>query len=247
MRYTIIGDMHHRGEKYFEAIKAEFAPDVLICLGDFDTNLAMDRYREVWADTPQVIVPGNHDYTRWVYIGPMSFIAFRAENVPEDHYTQVTGEIKRFLDNLFDPAGFQEAQHGKQFFWDKASFGEKYRALAIHGGLEGHADLIAHEDAAEEIRNLWIYMKNAKAYQANIEAMTRLGYNLMFRGHDHRQACMFQAPDGKLGGYVPKPGKQFRLEPDHAYIINSGALFQKEFAVIDTTAADVPMIEFYKL
>lgn len=127
-------------------------------------------------------------------------------------------------------------------------------AAVVHAGFAG--ELSDKGDyKGEEHDILWyrLYDTNGVVFeehaQKNFDKMKDYGVNILIRGHDHIQSYLYRREDGSIDCGVDLI-HGFRLFPRRMHIINPGAYYSGDYAVIDTKSDDksrVPILKFYKL
>jgi hypothetical protein len=83
---------------------------------------------------------------------------------------------------------------------------------------------------------------------SNLEAMETLGCRVMVRGHDHHPHYIVRDAGGKLSGGPPKIGGDgIPLDCGCHYVLNPGAIYKGNYAVIDTGSKgqDMPRVTYH--
>ncbi len=244
----------------------------IICLGDFDTTKAVHEARSLLKKYGGIAVPGNHD--EMIFDQHVDFFSgtfgpgrtpftciqeFSKDKIARTYLEHlIYGESEKL--KLLELLSEKEKKHTPQDrlnaqirllpIHSVSETASHNNAAVVHGGFAGQASSIGAY-SGEEHGRLWyrIYDGNgvlSDSYaEQNFEKMKELGVNILIRGHDHVQSYAYKrqnnsidARSGRVSGY--------NLLPARMHIINPGAYYDGEYAIIDTDFF-VPRLSFHKL
>ncbi|MEM7828668.1 MAG: metallophosphoesterase [Candidatus Aenigmatarchaeota archaeon] len=232
MRYLIFGDIHGKHLDVLEKTLDSEKPDMIICLGDFDSTDVVRQWVKIQKNYPALTVPGNHDHAILKAIPIWTSIWDVSEDEAEEYIQKLYTSLKsdkeclNFIKSLiYERINLEEEPRLKPE--KEIKIGEK-NAIIIHGGFAG--DINSWSDCPEEYRPLWYRIKEIQHAKANFEEMEKRGYELMIRGHDHMQQCI-----AKIGNNIInfEGNISFCTIEEGLYIINPGAYFDGDYAIMD--------------
>jgi len=98
-----------------------------------------------------------------------------------------------------------------------------------------------HASAWEPVR--WEYVTGVEEAERSLKASRS---RIVFSGHVHAPALYRRADDGRMGRHVPEAGQRIPLQPQHQYLVLSGAVGQPRdqnnaacYAVFDDEAREI--------
>lgn len=233
MLYIIFGDLHGRSITDIEKYIAK--ADMIICTGDFDETRTIQEIQEI--KKPTIVVPGNHDDAILAGLNISSgILRERGRTASELHQNLIRDENARiYIEGLLEnPIGY--------LCIDPDRFGEKYKAIVVHGGLSGN--LRSCPDCSPNKQILWHRLESKIDYRNNfIHTLMPL---IMIRGHDHNPTYAYYDENGVT--IIKNPSPFYRLDPNKKHIITPGAFYYGYFAVLGTYPHEpYPIVAFYKI
>ena len=241
MKYVLVADMHGTDLSGLEQVLLDEKPDRLLCLGDFDQTGTIHQFMELEKQYKTLTIPGNHDHAILNGIIIFSPILRREGKTSDQLYYELLRDrpARRWIEKLVKPKNFS-----RELFLDIEKYGNSYRTVMIHGAFAGSTDV--DEDLPAE---LWTRLTFGNDYERNFDAMDQKGYQVMLRGHDHSQSYVYRDPEkGIVHHRVIKP-RAFRLYENRLHTINPGALYDGNYAIIDTAAGKekAPLVSYCRL
>jgi predicted phosphodiesterase len=245
MKYLIFGDIHGKDLKKLEKRISEENPEVLVCLGDFDSVKSIREFMEIEKEFLKqgkkvYKVPGNHDYAllhgRSLESGTLEV----SKKSMWDHYKDLNRDDKA-KEYLFQ---FVNSDLFVRGYLDEKKFEKEYPFVVVHGGYIGNIKSCG--GCSDELKPMWFRMKTEGDFYDNMGEMMKKNEKIMIRGHDHFPA--FSRMDFKTGERetdYPISGSKFKINPRKQHIINPGAYFYRDYATIDTQCGK-PLVEYKK-
>jgi predicted phosphodiesterase len=242
MKYLIFGDIHGKDLKKLEKRISEENPEVLVCLGDFDSVKSIREFMEIEQDflkkDKKVLkVPGNHDYAvlngRYLDSGTLEISGRSTLD-----YHRALNLDKEARDYFFN---FVNSDLFVRGYLDENKFGKGYPFVAVHGGYGGNLE--SCPGCSEDLAPMWYRIKDGEDASVNFKELDKKKEKIMIRGHDH-----FPAYSSRVKGIIsfnnPSRGEKHDLSKGK-HIITPGAYFYRDYAIIDTKKGK-PLLEFKK-
>lgn len=251
MKYLIFSDMHGSDLTRLDNRIETENPDYLICLGDFDQTKTIHQFmgirkKQIERGKHVVMVPGNHDHAILNGLHITSGTFERQGKMFFDLYEELRAdkEAWTFINNLVNSPETLYTNNRVRIYLDKPKFGEEYQTMVIHGAYDG--DIHSFPDCPQELRDLWLRLSSEEDFRKNFDMMEKKGYKVMIRGHDHEPLYTYKDPQKGIVSYEPKGGDMYRMFKHRRHVINPGALYDDNFAVIDTDG-NIPLVRFNKI
>jgi len=267
MKHVIFGDIHDTDLKPLEKTIEELSRDYkisLVCLGDFDDTESMLKTKALMEKYGGVAVPGNHDeMLARKFVNFISSV-FNEGKSPFMYACRLHNDpialdyIKNLLYGDKEPGKASsdmslicqlEAQAKRMPIHSEIFSKADKNAVVVHGGLAGNMRGVT--DLPEEIKRLWYRLYNSnkilssEAAERNFKEMQNIGCNIMIRGHDHVQSYAYKRENGSIDTKADRK-TGFNLFPKRMHIINPGAYYQGDYAIIDTDNR-VPVLYFHEV
>jgi predicted phosphodiesterase len=247
MKYALFGDFHGSELNELEYALKYQNPDVLICTGDFDSTKTIRQFMNLEEKYKKkgkkvIKVPGNHDHAILTNKLIMSGTLARQGKSSIDLHNELKDDLIAFnyLRDLVNSGNLSS------LLLDEQEFNDDYRAIVLHGALEG--DLSSYPKCPEDLASLWLRLESNSDFKYNFDAMVRKGFNVMIRGHDHEKIYTYNDPEKGLVFYEPNENEStYRLLDYRQHVINPGALFHGDYAIIDTRSnvgEGFPILEY---
>jgi predicted phosphodiesterase len=250
MRYGIVGDVHGMELNELDEALTFENPDVLICTGDFDRTRAVRQFmgleeKFLMAGKKVIKVPGNHDHAILNNIGINSGTLRRQGKTSEELHAELMKDpvALKYIKDLVESEDPRYTNNRVRISLDGS---EDFRTVIMHGAYDGYLP----EGYPEGTADLWTRLRTEEDYGKNFEAMDKKGYKVMIRGHDHKASYVYDDSVKGIVAYTPKgDGAAFRLLGHRKHVINSGALSDGFFAMIDTEdlGEKSPVLKFHEL
>jgi predicted phosphodiesterase len=252
MKYLIFGDMHGRNLSDLEKSLEDFSPDALICLGDFDRVSVIKQFIELekrYLDKGKTVikVPGNHDNSIFlndtIYSGALEK---QGKTTEELYYELLKDSIShKYIEELLNPDKIT-----KNLFLDENKLGKKYSSVVIHGAYAGdESSYFNLKNQPDHWKFFWNRLFGPYDFNKNFEIMKTKGEKIMIRGHDHMPTYVLNDPEKGLSGYRPDENSKYPLLTNFQHIINPGAFFEGNFAIINTEfpGEEFPVLTYHKV
>ena len=254
MRYTIFGDMHGSDLTGLETALNYLNPDVLICLGDFDQTRTIHQFMDIEKryldDGRRVIkVAGNHDHAILTDLDIFSKTLAKQGKTSHELHKELKNDpvARKYIDDLVN------TNKTEQIFLDIDKFDEAYKTIIMHGAYDGDCSSFGY--CPEQIKHLWARLLTYYDHHLNFKVMDNKGYNIMIRGHDHNPKYASEDSNTvatvypQLNHYSGDSLEGYRLLKNVKHTINPGALFDGNFATIDTDIPKIeePVLRYFKL
>lgn len=255
MKYALFGDIHGTELKDLEKALAYEKPDVLICTGDFDQMRSIHQFIDLenkYKKQGKIVVkvPGNHDHAilTGLYITSGTLMRQGKDCFGLHKELKNDSVAHNYIDDLVNSKELGKTNKRVGLFLDEYRFGKDFKTIVIHGAYGG--DLSSFPRCSKDIRDLWYRLNTKWDHAENFEVMGKKGYKVMIRGHDHNPVYTYNDLEKGIVSYYPKTkGKSFRLLKERQHTINPGALFDGDFAIIDTDVNGefVPILTYHIL
>jgi predicted phosphodiesterase len=249
MKYLFFSDIHGGNPIDLEKVIDKENIDIIGNLGDYDltdsiNNWALMEEKYLNQGKKIITVPGNHDHA--IFMGEY-FYSQVVEGIGKDSdiLNQELLEDKKayeYIRKLLNSA------QKKELYLDNERFGDKYKTIVVHGGLDGNFNL----NCPEHIRNLWYRIKCQDNAKDNFNAMKLEDYKIMIRGHDHKQDYIYKYIKNNKEKFdtpnIFKNNLEIELK-EGQHIINPGPFYHGYYAIIDTNVKgkEFPVVKFCRL
>jgi predicted phosphodiesterase len=250
MKYLIFGDIHGKSLLRLDKVIDKKNIDTIISLGDYGFVKQIDQFisiKEKYQRQGKTVVDviGNHDQgifnNKHIYSPHTS---------PKKTHSKMYKELmqnKRVYEYLKD---LVDSDFKKELYIDEKRFGENYKTIVIHGGLDGRLEVKYSKE--DKTKYLWYRIENSEDALFNFSTMDLEFYNIMIRGHDHCQGYYYKDEEDRLFKTDMESildGCLFELKKEGQHIINPGAFVFGEYATIDTNfnGRELPILEFCRL
>ena len=174
----------------------------------------------------------------WVVGTVMDYVARGAIAVQGNHDLAVTRALRR------EPGRPQMHAEAREVIeWTRGQLDPGQLAFLAALPLtqqHGHAFFV-HASAHDPAR--WHYVTDVDEAERSLRAS---GSRIVFSGHVHAPALYRRADDGRMGRHVPSAGQRIALQPQHRYLVLTGAVGQPRdqnnaacYAVFDDDAREI--------
>jgi len=229
MTVYALGDYHGKSIQKFLELESPTSNDTILSTGDFDQTDVIHEFLELKdqvGESSVVDVGGNHDHAilerRPITSGTLEeqSKSFR-ELVEELHEDQ---DAKEYIEDIVNNS-IKEFELGD------------LNGVLVHGGLTGH---MQSSRTPEEIKPLWYRLWNNADYEANFDIMDEENYDIMVRGHDHRQEHALRPKDAYKPTYrTNNLEESYELDPDYNHLITHGAWHNGQYVVVDEDSLEI--------
>ena len=200
----------------------------LVCLGDYDTPQVLKTIRKL--KIPKILIVGNHDF----------------------HYVKRYGLTSR--DMKMDAGGYadlwNEHPAEKEFVQKAIAQPNQNAGILVSEKVRKrmlayvHGSLLGNDTEDPDVPGfVWGRMRNADKIVANFTEMDRLGFEILFRGHDHVSAVFTRAKSDKENPYIMERDGYMHdrvlLKASGLHIVSVGAFYHGEYAVFDDKKMEV--------
>lgn len=252
MKWAIFGDIHGRSLKELEDALDIENPGMLICTGDFDDTRSINQFIELENKYKEkgkevVKVPGNHDYAilnnQEISSGTLGM---QGKTIGELHNELINDKIAYdYIKQLIISENPNHTKNRARDFLDADKFGEDYQTIIIHGAYDGN--LFSFPNCPDNLKDVWMRLNDSEDYSKNFNEMSKEGDKIMIRGHDHHPIYVCHDPVKGIKEYIPENKSSFKLFKNLQHVINPGALFNGNFATIDTDLEENPILTYHKI
>jgi DNA repair exonuclease SbcCD nuclease subunit len=252
MKYFLFGDIHGKSiEKLIPVLEKE-DPNIVLCTGDFDQVKSIKEIMdlEIMLDDRDIdffVVPGNHDDA--IYNG----LLINSGTIIEQNKTiySLYDELKKDKMSHEYIGSLLENEWERNFYLDEEKFGKKYSVALRHCAFDGSLTSLERRCRRfEEIKDLWIRLKDYEDLEKNFSKMKEKGINLLVSGHDHNPLenhkgfFAYNHEEGINASWM-SAGEEVELKPQYESVVNPGAYFRGYYAVIDTNKEKkYPIVRF---
>ena len=217
MKTIFISDMHGRDPSYLvRKERRENGIEQAVFLGDYDTPEVLRELRKI--KIPKKFVVGNHELHYAYDLELMSPLMGKSW----EEYVELWQKNPRELKFI------EEAIKGRKdaglILEDKLG---KRKIVYCHGGIidEGSPD----SDAPGYV---WQRMFDERTIVNTFAKMIEKKYWALFRGHDHSGTILGL---NKYHNLTHPEGWKVKLENENRYIINIGAFYHGDYAILDSS------------
>lgn len=223
MTIYALGDYHGHSIQEFLEKETPNSGDLILSTGDFDQVKVIEEFLELknnLGEDSVIDVGANHDHAI-LKRRPITSETIRDQDksfnqLVEDLHSN--NSAKNYIEEILDEP-IKEFNLGN------------VRGVLVHGGLDGY---IQSFRTPEEIKPLWYRIRTDEDFNKNFDRMAENGYELMIRGHDHRQEYVIKPEESEeiIRGF-PQPGDVLEIESGFKYIINHGPWYEGKYITFD--------------
>lgn len=237
MKILIVSDLHGEHPKGLVEQSLEDGVECFAFLGDYDTPQVVDYLMNL--EVPdKIVLIGNHDYYH------------------------ARGEILECRD--FDSRAWQRYQDAREFIerWsqveDDIHFGLKATRTFNNARLGFvHASLQPQKPDSLKLNYLWGNLDTPCEQVENLREMSKLGLEILFRGHEHIPYVLSISAEQDLNGQglelekiaprikmrTPGFNKKLRLSSDEKCIVSTPAFKYGGYTIFETTTRELEFFE----
>ena len=231
MKAILFGDVHGYPLNHLKNFINIENIDYLICTGDFDQIKTLREFMEIENEfislgKSTILVPGSHDYAVLHNIDLHSGTLDRqSTSIQKLHEELMTNKKElEYMNKLM-------ATNKNSFLpYSKTIKLKDINTIVTHAGYTG--PMRSHLSCLYENRGLWVRLDTKEHYEDNFREMFKNSNQLMIRGHDHHQKT-FEMGFEEKGRFLDISKKIYIDFSKNKYILNPGALFNGDFAIMD--------------
>jgi len=228
MTIYALGDYHGKSIEKFLDQESPTSEDTVLSTGDFDQVDVIQEVlelKDIIGNDSVIDVGGNHDHAL------LEKIPITSGTIEEQskHYHQMVDELhedkeaKAYLQSIVEsPVKEFEVKN--------------LNGVLVHGGLTGN---IQSDNISEDMEVFWYRLWNDKDFEDNFDIMDQQGYDLLIRGHDHRQDHAFRPKESYKPVYRSyNLDEPYSLE-NNTHIITHGAWYDNHYVAIDEESLEI--------